>query len=218
MPSHPDELLEAFALDALENDEYLQVEQHLDSCPLCRGYVAQLHQTASGLGLFLDQAIPPAALGLRIRQALTGPVENAPVETGPSPRSTRVPPSRWFTTPPWAMPLAAVLMLSLFSLSLFMNIQAAGRMDRMERADSTVTAQLDQTVAQSKRLEEDNKVLAAQVAAGTASDASQMMDTIHEIRATSYLLAHPQTRPLVLEPPGGTGDSQGGIASRGQGE
>ena len=232
MPSHPDELLEAFALDALENDEYLQVEQHLDSCPLCRGYVAQLHQTASGLGLFLDQAIPPAALGLRIRQALTGPVETAPVETGPSPRSTRVPPSPWFTTPPWAMPLAAVLMLSLFSLSLFMNIQAAGRMDRMERADSTVTAQLnqmerasstvtaqlDQTVAQSKRLEEDNKVLAAQVAAGTASDASQIMDTVQEIRAASYLLAHPQTRPLVLEPPGGTGDSQGGIASRGQGE
>ena len=218
MPSHPDELLEAFALDALENDEYLQVEQHLDSCPLCRGYVAQLHQTASGLGLFLDQAIPPAALGLRIRQALTGPVENAPVETGPRPRSTRVPPSRWFTTPPWAMPLAAVLMLSLFSLSLFMNIQAAGRMDRMERADSTVTAQLDQTVAQSKRLEEDNKLLAAQVAACTASDASQMMDTVQEIRAASYLLAHPQTRPLVLEPPGGTGDSQGGIASRGQGE
>ena len=92
------------------------------------------------------------------------------------------------------------------------------QLNQMERASSTVTAQLDQTVAQSKRLEEDNKVLAAQVAAGTASDASQMMDTVQEIRAASYLLAHPQTRPLVLEPPRGTGDSQGGIASRGQGE
>ncbi len=47
MNSHPDELLEAFALDALEDDEYLQVEQHLDSCARCRGYVAQLHQAAS---------------------------------------------------------------------------------------------------------------------------------------------------------------------------
>ena len=71
MDGHPDELLEAFALDALEDDEHLQVEQHLDGCVRCRGYVAQLHQTTSGLGLFLDQSIPPAAIGLRIRQALT---------------------------------------------------------------------------------------------------------------------------------------------------
>ena len=36
-----------------------------------------------------------------------------------------------------------------------------------------------------------------------------MMDTIQEIRAASYLLALPETRPLVLEPPGGSGDSHG---------
>ncbi|MFB3119318.1 MAG: anti-sigma factor domain-containing protein [Stenotrophomonas maltophilia] len=209
MNSHPDELLEAFALDALEDDEFLQVEQHLDSCVRCRGYVAQLHQTTSGLGLFLDQSIPPAALGLRIRQALTASVETAPVETGPNSRSTGVSARRRFTTPQWAMPLAAVLMLSLFSLSLFMNIQATGRMDQMERASSTVTAQLDQAVAQTKRLEEDNEALSNQVATAASTEASQMMDTIQEIRAASYLLALPDTRPLLLEPPGGAGDSQG---------
>lgn len=209
MNSHPDELLEAFALDALEDDEFLQVEQHLDSCVRCRGYVAQLHQTTSGLGLFLDQSIPPAALGLRIRQALTAAVETAPVETGPNSRSTGVSARRRFTTPQWAMPLAAVLMLSLFSLSLFMNIQATGRMDQMERASSTVTAQLDRAVAQTKRLEEDNEARSNQVAAAASTEASQMMDTIQEIRAASYLLALPETRPLVLEPPGGAGDSQG---------
>lgn len=223
MNSHPDELLEAFALDALEDDEYLQVEQHLDSCVRCRGYVAQLHQTTSGLGLFLDQSIPPAALGLRIRQALTAPVETAPVETVPNSSSTGVSARRRFTTPQWAMPLAAVLMLSLFSLSLFMNIQATGRMDQMERtgstvtaqmdqmerASSTVTAQLDQAVAQTKRLEEDNEALSNQVATAASTEASQMMDTIQEIRAASYLLALPDTRPLLLEPPGGAGDSQG---------
>lgn len=209
MPSHPDELLEAYALDALEDDEHLQVEQHLDSCDRCRGYVAPLHQTAGGLGFFLDQAIPPAALGLRIRQALTTLVETAPAETGPNLRSTGVSPRRWFSTPQLAMPLAAVLVLSLFSLSLFMNFQATGRMDQMERAGSTVTAQLGEAMAQTKRLEEDNEALAAQVAAAASTDAGQMMDTIQEIRAASYLLAHPETRPLVLEPPGGAGDSQG---------
>ena len=107
------------------------------------------------------------------------------------------------------MPLAAVLMLSLFSLSLFMNIQATGRMDQMERASSTVTAQLDLAVAQTKRLEEDNEALSNQVAAVASTEASQMMDTIQEIRAASYLLALPHTRPLLLEPPGGAGESSG---------
>ena len=83
------------------------------------------------------------------------------------------------------------------------------QLGQMERASSTVTAQLYQAMAQTKRLEEDNEVLAAQVAADAATEASQMMDTVQEIKAASYLLAHPETRPLVLEPPGGTGDSQG---------
>ncbi len=218
IPSHPDELLEAFALDALEDDEYLQVEQHLDSCARCRGYVAQLHQTTSGLGLSLDQAMPPAALGLRIRQSLA-----APVETGPNPPSTGVSARRRFTTPQLAMPLAAVLMLSLFSLSLFMNIQATGRMDQMERTSSTVTAQMDQmeragstvtaqlgqTIAEIERLEEDNEALTAQLAAAASTDVGQMMDTIQDIQAASYLLALPETRPLVLKPPGGAGESHG---------
>ena len=238
LPSHPDELLEAFALDALEDDEHLQVEQHLDSCPQCRSYVGQLLQTTSGLGLLLGQTVPPAALGLRIRQALARPVENSPVETGPSLRS--LPPStgnsarRRFTTPQLAMPLAAVLVVSLFSVSLFMNLQAAGRMDQMERAGSTVTAQLRQmerasatttaemeransvvttqlkeAESQSKQMEEDNKARVDQVAEAAAIDASQIMDTVNEIRTASYLLAHPETNPLVLKPPAGAGDYQG---------
>ena len=231
--SHPDELLEAFALDALEDDEYLQVEQHLESCAQCRGYVTHLHQTTSDLGLLQEQVIPPAAIGLRIRQALTVPVENAPVETAPDSQGakvlTGVSARRRFTTPQLVMPLAAVLMISLFSLSLFMNIQSAGRMDQMERAGATTTAQLRQmerasatataemeransvvttqlkeAESQAKQMEEDNKARVDQVAEAAASDASQMMDTVNEIRVASYLLAHPETNPLVLKPPATT--------------
>ena len=206
MPSHPDELLEAFALDALEDDEHLQIELHLDSCIRCRGYVAQLHQITGGLGLSVDPVIPPATVGLRLRQALTAGQETS---FSPSPPSSGASTRRRFNAPRVVMPLAAVLTLSLFSLSMFMNVQATGRMDQMERAGSTVTAQLDQAMAQTQSLEEDNQELAAQIANPEPTDASQIMDTIQEIRAASYLLAHPETRPLVLEPPGGTGDYQG---------
>ena len=203
-PNHPDELLEAFALDALEDDEHLQIELHLDSCARCRGYVAQLHQTTSELGFFLDQAIPPAAVGLRIRQALT-----TPVQTGPSPRLTRGPSRRRLTAPQWVMPLAAVLMLSLFSLSLFMNIQTSGRMGQMERAGSTVTAELDQAMTQTQQLEEDNQLLAAQVDQAMAQ--TQRLEESNKALAAQVVAATSTdaSQILMLEPPGGTGDSLG---------
>ena len=91
------------------------------------------------------------------------------------------------------------------------------QMGQMESASSTVTAQRDQALAQTQLLEKDNEALVAQVEAVSSTDAGQMMDTIHEIRAASYLLALPETRPLVLEPPGGAGDSHGVLLVEGDG-
>ena len=47
---HPEELLDAYALDALEEAETLQVESHLEDCDRCSLTVAQLHIAVSQLG------------------------------------------------------------------------------------------------------------------------------------------------------------------------
>ena len=42
-----------------------------------------------------------------------------------------------------------------------------------------------------------------------ASDDSQVVNALLELRVLTYWLAYPTTQPLVLEPPGGAGTSQG---------
>ena len=46
---------------------------------------------------------------------------------------------------------------------------------------------------------------------------SQVVDALLELRVLSYWLAYPTDEPLVLEPPNGTGDSQGVLRISGDG-
>ena len=48
--NHPEELLAAYVLDALEVEEEIQVESHLEVCPQCRQAVGQLRSAAGRLG------------------------------------------------------------------------------------------------------------------------------------------------------------------------
>ena len=64
--SHPEELLDAYALDALEDEETLQVEFHLEDCDRCRLAVAELHNAVSRLGQAVVQQQPPSALRPRL--------------------------------------------------------------------------------------------------------------------------------------------------------
>jgi hypothetical protein len=71
--SHADlqELLGAYAIDALEPDEIEAVERHLADCPKCRAEVTGHHEVASMLG---DSGGPaPASLWTRIAGSLEEP-------------------------------------------------------------------------------------------------------------------------------------------------
>ena len=54
-----EELLGAYALDALEADEVAVVERHLDGCPRCRAEVDGLREIAAALGNSVEP-VPPA--------------------------------------------------------------------------------------------------------------------------------------------------------------
>ena len=66
------ELLGAYALDAAEPDESLEIEDHLTGCPRCRAEVAEHRETAA----MLATARAPAPEGVwdRIVGALDGPI------------------------------------------------------------------------------------------------------------------------------------------------
>jgi anti-sigma-K factor RskA len=70
--SELEELLGAYALDAVEEDERLEVEEHLLTCPRCRAEVAAHREVAAMLGNPADEApaVAPGELWGRIAASL----------------------------------------------------------------------------------------------------------------------------------------------------
>jgi anti-sigma-K factor RskA len=208
---HPDELLGAYALDALDDEEASLVEAHLEVCPQCRESVQQFQNATALLGLSVERQEPPPRLQSRVMNSLpelTLAASAAPIR--PAARHSRP------TTSKWVIPLAAAIVLSLFGVSLAMNRNVASRVDRLEEANSTVTAQLSQSMAQVQRLEQENSVLAGRLNQAAARD-EQILSTVHQIQAASYLSSHPNTQPLVLEPPVGSSSGSQGVLLVGEG-
>jgi hypothetical protein len=98
------ELLEAYALGALEDDERTAVERHLETCADCRLLATELVETAHKLPLALAAASPvqpPAALKARVFGQL------APEQ--------RVEARRWWWRPSIALALVSLVLAALFA-------------------------------------------------------------------------------------------------------
>ena len=65
---HPEDMLEAFALDV---EEELSVQDHLDGCDQCSDVVDQFQGTASELAGSVQLQDPPADLRARVMQAVS---------------------------------------------------------------------------------------------------------------------------------------------------
>ena len=63
---HVDDLIDAYALGALEPDEVALVERHLPTCDACRALLEQARAVSDGLLLAVPAATPPASLRARI--------------------------------------------------------------------------------------------------------------------------------------------------------
>src|SRR2546423_7612149 len=60
------ELTAAYALDALDEREQREYEEHLARCPSCREELASLTEAATGLAYGVESPLPPPALRDRI--------------------------------------------------------------------------------------------------------------------------------------------------------
>ena len=179
---HPEDLLEAYTLDALEESETLQVESHLEGCGQCRLAVAQLLNTVSLLGQSVVQQQPHPALRLRVVRALESPaVQTESRVSRPIWRLYKTPVVRFL------LPTAAAIMVALFSLAVAMNMGLSNRTDDLERENSTLTAQM----------------------AVSAEQDFRMAETVQELRAANYWLADPDNQSMNLTPPDGSGSSRG---------
>jgi anti-sigma-K factor RskA len=136
------ELLGAYALDAVDGDEYLELEQHLDSCPRCRAELDSLREVAAAMG----NSVEPLPEGLWSQIASRLPERQEGAEPPPMPQLTpdreagspfRTPSStrprrRSVTTLVGAIAVAAVAVAIVFGIGLVRadnnvsNLQGAG--------------------------------------------------------------------------------------------
>ena len=68
--SHIDDLIDAYALGALEPDEVDAVERHLETCPRCRALVARARALSDAFLLAAPQIAPPPDLRERLMRRI----------------------------------------------------------------------------------------------------------------------------------------------------
>jgi len=132
-----EEMLAAFALDALEIDEREQVEAHLETCETCRLALAEYQTVSEGLMAALPPAQPPAWIRTQLL-----------VQTAPNPQKEDWG-ARWRTLIPQVLSITAVvavLVLVIFNVSLYRRtnqlLQTQEQMTQQNQAYQTAFALL----------------------------------------------------------------------------
>jgi anti-sigma-K factor RskA len=82
------DLVGAYLLNALDDRERAQFEQHLADCTRCRQEVAELSGTVAGLSADLEQGPPPA-----LRERLLAQIADTPQDVQSEPRVVASPPT-----------------------------------------------------------------------------------------------------------------------------
>lgn len=204
---HPFDLLEAFALDALEPEEELAVEVHLEGCRLCASLVGDNQRVAAAIADSVPASSPPPAL----RQRLLDSVDSSgaePSQPSVSPRvrvSQRRPPRSWSRVSQalatrWTRvlgPAIAVLALVAIGISTALNLQMSDQMGAVQSENTALRRQLDQSMATTTAL------------ASASNTMSQMQGNLQRWQETSYALAQPGNHTLVLSPVSPSVDSRG---------
>ena len=175
---HPEELLAAYALNALPEGEALQVESHLDVCSTCREEAVQLLGTVVFLSQAVEQQNPPLELELRLMAALG---RATPEATAPAPVVSVVPGALFFGLRfPWPRILApaAVALVVLLAASMAMNFRYFGQVDKLSEENSSLTARVLQFSTEDARL----------------------MEFLQQEEMASYLMANPSNETVDAGP------------------
>lgn len=124
------ELVPVYALDAVEGDDRLEIQSHLESCPACRTSLEACLLAAGDLAMLAEPVTPPPALRTRLLQAVA---ESA--QPGPAPIPIGRTARRGFT---WrrlsaVVAVAAVLALTGVSFTLARHLNNSNRTIAQQR-------------------------------------------------------------------------------------
>ena len=199
---HLEDLLEAYALGALEEDEVISLEYHLEDCFHCSRLLAGMEEAALALAQAAPPQTPPALLQTRLMAAVEAlPPVFAPTSPAQATPDSGQPTGSRFSLSSFALPLAATLIIGLLSASLIMNLLTTNRLNSLERERAAATLRLNQ-------LEQGQSTASASLEQLAASDA-QTKYAIRHVMDTNFMMAQPTTQPLQLRPAKGSSNSEG---------
>ena len=201
------DLTAAYSLDALDEHEAREYEQHLRDCPRCRGELAALSEASAALAYGVPAAAPPPALRERI-------LAEARAERGDNVVALR---------PRWTIPLAAgaavavaaALALAVWAVSLQSSradLEAALRIvgdPRAQRVDTRlasvyVTAGGKAVLVERLPRAEAGKTYEAWVIRDGSARPAATFDGDGGVVVLSRRVAKGDTVAVTLEPRGGS--------------
>jgi anti-sigma-K factor RskA len=138
---HHEELLAAYALDALSPGERQAFESHLAECVSCQAALVDLRNVTATLGLLAEPVPPPASLRDRtIARATSAPtVPSRPVEREPQATSVAGGGSKaWWFSLPTAAAIVAAAGMGLYAMSLRAQLESTRGMltEALERVEA----------------------------------------------------------------------------------
>ena len=199
---HPEDMLEAFALDALDLEEELIVQDHLDNCDQCSDIVDRFQTTAAELAGLVQVQGPPAGLLARVMQAISR--EEPPPLIAPAPQIVpQLVPSfgdRLIDSKLVRMlvPLGASVAMVLVVVAVTMNVRISNEVDDLKRENESLQTSLNSNLA----------TMTAQISEASVAK-SEVMETVFKLQQASYEMAQPDNVSLELNPPSAGSSSQG---------
>jgi hypothetical protein len=195
---HPEDLLEAFALDALDLEEELSIQDHLDGCDQCSDVVDRFQATAAELAGSVVLQDPPAGLRARVMQAVSR--EEPPVPATPEPQLVPAMGDRLMNSKlvRALVPLGASVALVLVVIAVTMNVRITNQVDDLKQENASLQVSLNSNVA----------TMTAQISKAAVAE-SEVMDKVLKLQQASYELAQPDNVSLALSPPSAGSTSQG---------
>ena len=184
--------------DALDLDEELAIQDHLDSCDQCSDMVGGYLKAVAELAEAVDAEMPPSDLRARVTQAISREVP--PALAAPEPRlvssiGDSFMDSRLIRV---LAPLVASAAIVLVLIAVTMNVRISNQVDDLKVENANLQASLNSNVA----------TMAGQISVATVADTAAM-ERVLKLQQASYELAQPNNMSLELHPPSSGSHSQG---------
>ena len=203
---HPEDLLEAFSLDALNLEEESRVSDHLEGCLRCALLAESYQQAAAFLVSTVESRTPPESVRVELLAAVAPAVRPAREPLAPPGPSllTRLLDSRFLRV---LTPVTAAAAVVMIAFALTMNVRTSDLIGELQDENTSLRDQLDSNHA----------TISANFS--VVSDSSdKALTNIQELRDASYVMAMAANQSLLLEPLTDGSPSQGVLLTSAEGD